>query len=78
MVPDMVGPSSLPIGKGPCLMRLCGNWVPLRWLAMHFGQELKPTKTTLERENDDLREQLERQRIEMEAVKKFIREVKAA
>ena len=49
----------------------------LRWLAMHYGYELKPTKTTLERENDKLKAELEKQCIEMEAIKKFIKEVKA-
>jgi hypothetical protein len=62
------GGAHFPSEKIPCLMDLCGNWVPLRWLAMKYGQELKPTKSTLERENDELREQLEKQRIEMEAV----------
>jgi hypothetical protein len=72
------GQAHFPPNKIICLMKLCGNWVPLQWLAMHFGQELKPTKTTLERENDRLREELEHQRIEMEAVKKFFKEVRTA
>jgi hypothetical protein len=59
-------------------MDLCGNWVPLRWLAWKYGQELKPTKTTLERENDELKAELEKNKIEMEAIKNFIKEVKAA
>ncbi len=72
------GQAHFPSEKIPCLMDLCGNWVPLRWLAMHYGQELRPTKTTLERENDKLRAELEKQHIEMEAIKKFFKEVKAA
>lgn len=72
-----MGQAHFPPEKITCLMDLCGNWVPLRWLAMRYGQELKPTKTTLERENDKLRAELEKQHIEIEAIKKFFKEVKA-
>lgn len=71
------GQAHFPSEKIPCLMDLCGNWVPLVWLAWKYGQELRPTKTTLERENDNLREELEKKRIEMDAIKKFFKEVKA-
>lgn len=71
------GSAHFPSEKIPCLMDLCGNQVPLRWLAMCYGYELKPTKTTLERENDKLKAELEKQQAEMEAIKKFIKEVKA-
>lgn len=72
-----VGQAHFPSEKIPCLMDICGNWIPLRWLAMKYGQELKPTKTTIERENDKLRAELEKQHIEIEAIKKFFKEVKA-
>lgn len=71
------GSAHFPSEKIPCLMDLCGNQVPLRWLAMHYGYELKPTKTALEQENDKLKAELEMQRMEMDAIKKFIKEVKA-
>jgi len=71
------GSAHFPSEKIPCLMDLCGNWVPLQWLAMRYGQELKPTKTTLERERDALNEELEKSRIEMNAIKRFFKEVRA-
>ncbi len=70
------GTAHFPPEKIPCLMDLCGNWVPLRWLAMHYGQELKPLKSTLEIENEALRVALEAKEQEMEAIKKFVRETK--
>ncbi|PKN36709.1 MAG: hypothetical protein CVU62_13325 [Deltaproteobacteria bacterium HGW-Deltaproteobacteria-2] len=72
------GQAHFPPEKVTCLMDLCGNWVPLRWLAMNYGQELKPTKTTLERENDELKAELEKKNHEMETIKNFLKEVKAA
>ena len=68
------GQAHFPSEKIPCLMDLCGNWVPLRWLAMRYGQELKPTKTTLERELEAERLKNEKLSIEMEAIKNFMRE----
>ncbi|OPY13670.1 MAG: hypothetical protein A4E66_00672 [Syntrophus sp. PtaB.Bin001] len=67
-----------PSEKIPCLMDICGNEVPLKWLAMKRGYELKPTQTVLERENDHLRDELEKLKIEMNAVKKFMREIRVA
>lgn len=72
------GQAHFPPEKVTCLMDLCGNWVPLRWLAMKYGQELKPTKTTLERENDELKAALEKKNHEMETIKNFLKEVKVA
>lgn len=56
-------------------MDLCGNLVPLRWLALKYGFELKPLKTTLEIENETLRAQLEQERHEREIILKALKEV---
>lgn len=48
---------------------------PIHWSG---GYELKPTQTVLERENDHLRDELEKLKIEMNAVKKFMREIRVA
>jgi hypothetical protein len=66
-------------------MDVCGNIIPLRWLAMDCGFELKPMKSTLElqleakdREIEAERKKTEILRIEMDAIKNFLKEVKVA
>ncbi len=58
-------------------MDLCGNLVPLRWLALKYGFELKPLKSTLEIENEKLRAALEQKEREMDVIKDFLKEVKS-
>ena len=70
------GQAHFPTEKIPCLMDLCGNEVPLQWLATTRGYELKPTKSSLERENDQLRAELEKRERDMETIKNFLKEVK--
>ena len=70
------GQANFPHNKLNCFMNVCGNEIPLRWLNFSRGYEMRPMKTTLEKENDALRIQLERQQIEIDAIKKFMKEVK--
>lgn len=65
-----------PPEKIPQLMDLCGNWVPLRWLATYYGQDIRPKKTTLERELEVERQKTARLESEMAAIVKFMKEVR--
>lgn len=55
-------------------MRLCGNDIPLVWLAHQRGQELKPLRSTLEQQVDDLRAQLADRDRELDVIRRFVRE----
>lgn len=55
-------------------MDLCGNKIPLIWLACKCGYTLHPLKNELEMENERLRAELDQQKHEIEAVTKFLRE----
>jgi transcriptional regulator with XRE-family HTH domain len=55
-------------------MNLCDSIVPLRWLALKYGFELRPMKSKLEAENDELREMNERLRRDLDVIKDFLRE----
>lgn len=70
------GQAHFPPEKIPAYMDLCGNIVPLRWLAWKYGYELKPLQSQVERENDQLRAELEQKRIEMAAINKFMAEIR--
>jgi hypothetical protein len=70
------GQAHFPPEKIPCLMDLCGNIVPLRWLALRYGYELRPLKSQTELENEALRAELTQIKIEFDAVKKFMQEIK--
>lgn len=63
--PELVGP----------LMEACGNIIPLRWLALRCGYELRPLRTALERENQELRSKLEEKEREIEVIKQFLRDI---
>ena len=65
-----------PPEKVTCLMDVCGNIVPLRWLALKYGYELRPLKSQVELENEQLRAALAQKEAEYEAVKKFMSEIK--
>lgn len=42
------GTAHFPENKIEPFMILCGNLIPLRWLALKFGFELRPLKSSLE------------------------------
>lgn len=52
-------------------MDLCGNRVPLIWLAVKSGYIIHPIKTELEIENEKLRRELEDTRKEIEVLAKY-------
>lgn len=63
------------------LMDACGNELPLFWLLHSRGYDpscLRRYETDVEKENRELREQLERERAELAVIKNFIKEMKAA
>jgi len=70
------GTANFPINKILCFMRVCQNLVPLRWLAMKCGYELKRIQSEVERENEELKAALKQERADREAVTRFFREAK--
>lgn len=56
-------------------MNLCENIVPVRWLALQYGYELRPIKSKLEAENDLLREEIEQLKQDFSAIKGFLKDV---
>ena len=42
----------------PQFMDICGNQIPLRWLAMTHGYDLKRKQLQIEQENQDLRQEV--------------------
>ena len=60
------------------LMDICGNEIPLRWLALNRGFGLHRLKSKVELENDELRRRLEERDREMAVIKNFLREVRLA
>ncbi len=68
------GLAHFPPNKLMPLMDLCRNDIPLRWLAVHRGKEVKPLVSTLERENTELKLQLQQRDHDLETIKRFIKE----
>jgi hypothetical protein len=68
------GQASFPPEKLEPLMQLCGNHVPLMWLADRAGFELTPKLSTLERQVAALRAELAESRRENEIIKRFVQE----
>lgn len=64
-----------PHDKLTTFMDLCENIIPLRWLALYYGYELKPLKSTVEKENDSLRAENERLQRDLSVIKGFLKEV---
>jgi len=56
------------------LMTICGNEIPLRWLALSRGYGLHRLKTKLEEENEHLRSELEAMQRERGAIAGFFRD----
>ncbi|MBN1663421.1 MAG: hypothetical protein JW943_07465 [Deltaproteobacteria bacterium] len=65
-----------PVEKITCFMNLCENVVPVRWLAMQYGFELRPMKSALEKEIERLTEALKKSELEMGVIKDFLRDIK--
>lgn len=70
------GQAHFPPNKLSKLMDICGNEVPLRWLAMHRGYGLVRLQSELEKENEDLKLQILEQSKKLEHMKEFMTLVK--
>ena len=57
-------------------LKLCQNLIPLRWLAMQFGLEVKPLKSTLEIELDTARAEKEELTKKLQYFEELIQKVK--
>jgi len=62
-----------PPEKITTFMDLCENIIPLQWLALRYGYELKPMKSTVEKENDSLRAENERLQRDLSVIQTFLR-----
>lgn len=60
------------------LMDVCGNEIPLRWLALSRGYGLHKLKSRLEEENETLQRQLEEEQRKMETIMEFMKQIKGA
>lgn len=58
------------------LMDVCGNEIPLRWLALAQGYGLYRLKNAVELENESLKKALDEKEKEIEVIKKFMKETK--
>lgn len=58
------------------LMDLCGNEIPLRWLALTRGYELRRLQSSLEEENEALRAALREKDHDLETILDFVRQTK--
>jgi hypothetical protein len=61
----------------PILEDICSNWIPTRYIAISRNCELRPRKEAWEIENDQLRSELQQERIQHEAIKSFLKEIGA-
>ncbi len=69
------GSAHFPENKLISFMKICNNLIPLRWQAMQFNLGLHLLKSEVERENERLRKENERKDQELEAIKKFMKEI---
>lgn len=70
------GQAHFPQDKLEQLMQLCGNDVPLQWLAMRCGFELRPLRSALEQQIEDLRAQLAERDRDLDVIKRFVQETR--
>lgn len=70
------GQANFPPDKLEHLMERCGNHVPLQYLAMRSEFELRPLRSALEVQLDDLRAQLADRDREIETIKRFVQETR--
>lgn len=66
-----------PINKVQQLMEVCGNVIPVRWIALKNGFGIHRLKSALEQENERLRLELEESKREREIILKVVKELKA-
>jgi len=69
-------PVNFPTNEIQRLMNICGNLIPLRWMALIFGFELRPIKTKLEQELEAARGEISERDRKIEAMKEIIREMR--
>lgn len=65
-----------PINKITKLMEVCGNNIPLRWMANTRGFGLYRLKSEVEMENEALKREIEKEREEKALMLKMFRELK--
>jgi hypothetical protein len=66
------GSAHFPCNKLKLFMGLCGNIVPLTWMALQCGFKIEPLKSVLEVENDNLRAELDEERKKMQVITEFV------
>lgn len=72
----MKGEAHFPQEKYEALMDLCGNEVPLIWLADRRGYELNPLQSKLEKELAEERAEREALETKLETFKEIVREMR--
>lgn len=68
------GKANFPDDKFIPYIYICQNLIPLRWLALNFGFEIKSLKNILEKENEALRAELDREKLKREAIHEFLKD----
>jgi len=66
-----------PLNKIEALMDICGNTIPVRWLALKRGYGLHRLKTALEVENEQLKAELQEREKEMATMMKLVKEIRS-
>ena len=70
----MSGNAHFPPNKLNQLMDLCGNEIPLRWLALSRGYGLVRLKSAVEIELEQARAVIAKQHQELQTIKQFVKE----
>ncbi len=71
------GIAHFPPNKLRKLMDICGNRIPLRWLALHEGFELRPLLSTIEQELAAERKTNEELKTKLATIEEFMRRTRA-
>lgn len=67
------GDAHFPPNKLNALMDVCGNEIPLRWMAMSRGYGLVRLKSEVEKENEALRQKLRDEQLKNEVLAEALR-----
>ena len=70
------GDAHFPPNKLVPLMELCGNDIPLRWLAMRCGYELRPAQSALERRLEEAEAARREAEQRLETITQFMRDTR--